>query len=261
MKNNEKLILERNANGVVQLILNRPEVKNAFDDELIEQLKSTLKSLVKEPVRLLKIQGSGDHFSAGADLNWMQKAQKLRLKDNYKDALKLGKLLRYLAHFPAPVMAVVKGSAYGGALGMIAASDIVVATQSSQFCFSEVKLGLMPATISPYIIRAIGARQAQRYFLTAEQFNAEQAQHMGLVHEIISDTDLEAKVNQLTQQLMQGGPLAQKEIKKLIREIRYKKLGDQLVALTSKRIADIRITDEAKEGLSAFFDKRHPKWR
>ena len=157
-------------------------------------------------------------------------------------------------------MAVVKGSAYGGALGIIAASDIVVAAQSTQFCFSEVKLGLIPGTISPYVVRAIGPRQAQRYFLTAEAFNADEARRIGLVHEVFSDAELESKAEEMTQQLIQGGSVAQREVKKLIRDIRYKKLDDQLVALTAKRIADIRITDEAKEGLAAFFDKRRPEW-
>lgn len=260
MNNNDKLLVEQTTNGVVKLILNRPDVKNAFDADLITQFKDTLKLLKKKPVRLLQIRANGDHFSAGADLKWMEKAQQLRLKENYKDVLQLGKLLKAIAHFPAPVMSVVKGVAYGGAQGIIAASDISVASLTSQFCFSEVKLGLIPGAISPYVVRALGARQAQRYFLTAEVFDANEAKRIGLVHDVFADDDLETEVSTLTERLIKGGPAAQKEVKRLIRDIRYRKLDDQLIGLTAKRIADIRITDEAKEGLSAFFEKRRPDW-
>ena len=209
----------------------------------------------------MQLRGNGDYFSAGADLSWMQKAQSLDKKDNYCDTLKLAKLLHKFSTFPAPVIAVINGPAYGGALGMIAASDIVFANQSSLFCFSEVKLGLIPAIISPYIIAAIGARQAQRYFLTAETFHSDQAKALGLVHNIFPHDELEDAVTDITQKLLGSGPQALIEVKKLITEINHRELNDHLVEFTAKKIADIRVADEAKEGLDAFFNKRKPEWR
>lgn len=258
---NKKLIVEHDDNGVVRLILNRPEVKNALDEELISLLGNTLEALESKHVQVLQLRGTGDYFSAGADLSWMQKAQSLDEKDNYYDALKLAKFLHKLSAFPASVVAVINGPAYGGALGMIAASDIVVASESSKFCFSEVKLGLIPAVISPYVIAAIGARQAQRYFLTAETFNSDQAKALGLIHDIFSDDKLEDAVTDITQKLLKSGPQALIEVKKLIQEVHHRELSDHLVEFTAQKIAAIRVSDEAKEGLNAFFNKRKPEWR
>ena len=260
MNNNKKLIIEHDSNGVVRLVLNRPEVKNAFDEELITLLNNALKALKNEDVRVLQLRAAGDHFSAGADLAWMKKAQTLRLKDNYKDALKLAKLLKRLYCFPAPVISVITGAAYGGASGLIAASDLAFASDSSHFCFSEVRLGLIPSVISPYVIRAIGERQARRYFLTAEVFKADLAKTLGLIHDVYSKDQLEPAVQEVTEQLLGCGPKAQRNAKKLIREISNKALDDEVMALTAKRIADIRVTAEAKEGLTAFFEKRRPEW-
>lgn len=259
--NNEKLIIQRDDNGVVKLILNRPNARNALDKDLINQLSDTLETLQKENIRVLQLRANGDHFSAGADLTWMQKAQNLSLEENYDDALNLAKMLKSIYYFHAPVITVVKGLAYGGALGIIAASDIVIASESSKFCFSEVRLGLIPAVISPYIVRAIGANQTQKFFLTAEVFNANQGKNMGLLHDICSIETMEKTVLEVTKNILASAPKAQNEVKKLIRDITNQNIDDQLVRITAKRIADIRITNEAKEGLAAFLEKRDPEWR
>ncbi|WP_263322334.1 enoyl-CoA hydratase-related protein [Endozoicomonas sp. Mp262] len=259
--NNDKLIVEHDGNGVVKLILNRQEVNNALDSELINQLNNTLKSLKNDDTRVIQIRSNGKHFSAGADLNWMKQARFLGRKENYKDAMKLAKLLKRIDRFPAPVITVVQGAAYGGALGLIAASDITLASDSSCFCFSEVRLGLIPAVISPYVLNTMGVRQAKRYFLTGEVMSAEKARELGFAHEIYPLDQLEERVKQVTEFLLMNGPEAQKQAKKLIREIKGKPVDDDLMGLTAKRIADIRVSDEAQEGLEAFLEKRPPGWR
>ncbi len=256
----KKLLTDNPRQGVVRLTLNRPNVNNALDEALISELDYALQTLERKEVRVLALRACGNHFSAGADIGWMQKAQTLTLKDNYNDALKLARLLKRLSQFPAPVITAVQGAAYGGALGLIAASDITVAADNSRFCFSEVKLGLEPSVISPYVIRAMGARQAQRYFLTAEVFGAAQANALGLVHEICDPEALDKHVDALITHLLKGGPSAHNNVKKMMREVTNRPFSDELMVLTAKRIADIRITEEAREGLSAFFDKRKPEW-
>ncbi|WP_330925382.1 enoyl-CoA hydratase-related protein [Candidatus Sororendozoicomonas aggregata] len=256
----KKLLVNRASHGVVELTLNRPKVNNALDEALISELDHTLQALVREDARVLILRARGNHFSAGADIGWMQKAQTLTQQENYQDALKLASFLKRLSRFPAPVITAVQGAAYGGALGLIAASDITVAADNSRFCFSEVKLGLIPSVISPYVISAMGARQARRYFLTAEVFDATEANALGLVHQICDLDGLNHHVDTLVSHLLKGGPVAHNNVKKMMGEVTRQPFSDELMALTAKRIAAIRITEEATEGLGAFFDKRKPKW-
>lgn len=260
--NRDALIIERDDRGVVSLTLNRPETRNALDESLIRLFSQTLKSLKDDRrVRVVQIRGMGRHFSAGADLEWMRQAHHLGRKENYQDAMRLARLLKGIDSFPVPVITVVQGAAYGGALGLVAASDITLAADSSCFCFSEVRLGLIPAVISPYVIQAMGLRQARRYLLSAEQMSAGQALRLGLIHDYYPLEQLEEQVRLLTDSLLQAGPVAQKEAKSLLREVAGRMIDDDLMGLTAQRIGDIRVSDEAREGLAAFLEKRPPGWR
>ena len=196
--NNNNLIIEHQPQGVVSLTINRPEVGNAFDDELIKALLNALTDLEQSDTRLLILKSAGKHFSTGADLNWMQHARHLTREENLADARQLAELMRRLDQFPAPTLALVQGAAYGGALGLIAACDMVICADNARFCLSEVKIGLVPATISPYVVGVIGARQARRYFLSAEVINAQQALSMELVHELCPENALINKAEAFT---------------------------------------------------------------
>ena len=259
--NNDKLIVETHQSGLASLTLNRPDVGNALDKDLIHQLVNALKALAPEKVRLLVIKSSGRHFSTGADLNWMKESKDLSRKENHQDARPLAELLYRLDNFPAPTLSMIQGAAYGGALGLIAASDIALAANTSRFSFSETKIGLIPAVISPYIIAAIGARQARRFFLTAEVFTSQQAWQMGLVHEHCPDNQLEDKAASLCKQILANSPQALTASKKLIADVRHRPIDVELVEQTCRRIADLRVSNEAQEGLSAFLEKREPTWR
>lgn len=265
------VLCEIDANGIATLILNRVGKKNVFDDSMIESLIHYIDTLAAIPtIRCLLLRANGTHFSAGADLHWMQSMAVKSVKENHQDAQQLAHLMQTLDTFPHPTIAVVQGCAFGGALGLICCCDIVIAQSDSQFCLSEVKLGLIPATIGPYVCRAIGVRYARRYMLTAERIDANKAQHIGLIH-LIVDTEAKAKANakeyrleqqitQLTQAILNNSPAALQQAKTLCHTCENQPIDKKLIKYTSHLIADIRVSEQGQEGLSAFFDKRQPSW-
>lgn len=245
--------------AVARLTLNRPELHNAFDDRMIAELLQALHSVANNSeVRLLVLTSNGNNFSAGADLGWMRSMAAKNYADNYADAEQLSLLMQHLDELPLPTIALVRGAAFGGAVGLVACCDIALAESSASFCLSEVKIGLIPAVISPYVMRAIGHRQARRYMLSAERFNAASALAMGLVHEL-SD-DLEQRLAQLQQQLLSNSPAALAAAKNLILAIDQQPLNTATREHTIKEIAQIRVSAEGQEGLNAFLQKRTPAW-
>ena len=247
--------------GVARLTLKRPEVHNAFNDEFIAELTAALKRLEGDPkVRAVLLAAEGKSFSAGADLNWMKRMAGYSEEENRADARGLAGLMRTLNDLAKPTIALVQGAAYGGGVGLVACCDIAIATTRAGFCLSEVKLGLIPAVISPYVIAAIGARAARRYFVTAERFDAEAALRLGLVQEVVAPEELEAAGRRVLDALLAGGPEAQADAKRLVRDIAGRPIDDALVEETAKRIAEVRVGDEAREGVSAFLEKRPPAW-
>ena len=246
--------------GIVTL--NNPEKHNAFDDVLITDLTAALRTLdANENVRVVTLSAVGKSFSAGADLNWMKRMSSYSEEENLRDAMALGELMRTLHELSKPTIARVQGATYGGGVGLVACCDIAVGTHNAAFSLSEVKLGLIPAVISPYVIAAIGERAAHRYFLTAERFDAAEGFRLGLLHELVaSDDDMDEKINDICDALMQGGPLAHFEAKALISAVSNRPIDDAVIADTAKRIARVRASAEGKEGLSAFLDKRKSRW-
>lgn len=258
----ESLLLQAFLPGVWELVLNRPGRHNAFDDKLIDAMSSKLEQAARQPgLRLLVLRASGRHFSAGADLAWMRRAASLSEAANLADAQALARLLWRLDHFPHPTLALVQGAAYGGALGLIACCDLAVAAADARFCLSEVRLGLIPATIAPYVLRALGARQARRYMLTAELIPAREAERLGLVHLVAAPGQpLDEAAAPLIEALKRNGPAAQGAAKQLINDYAGRPVDEALLLDSARRIARIRVTSEAREGLAAFLDKRPPAW-
>lgn len=247
--------------GVATLWMNRPEVHNAFNARVIEELTAALLRMDAHPeVWVVVLAGRGKSFSAGADLNWMKAAGEATEEANLADARKLAGMMRTLAELSKPTIARVQGAALGGGMGLASACDICVGSDKAVFATSEVRLGLIPSAISPYVIRAIGERQAHRYFLTAERIGAQRALEIGLMHELASGEELDAKVLEVAQALLAGGPQAQAEAKSLIRAVANLPVTDDLTEDTARRIARLRATDEAKEGLAAFLEKRPAAW-
>jgi len=248
--------------GVARLTLNRPEVHNAFDDALIGELSASLERLRKDPkVRIVVIAATGKSFSAGADLNWMRRTAEYSFEENLADAEGLAGLLRTLNELPKPTVALVQGAAYGGGVGLVAACDIVAATERAVFCLSEVKLGLIASVISPYVRAAIGETWARRYTMTAEPFSAEKACAIGLVHDVVADDNaLEAMGEHLIGLLLHNGPAAMAGVKDLIGYLRGRGIGDEVIGETAERIARVRASDEGREGVNAFLEKRRPSW-
>ncbi|PWV60172.1 enoyl-CoA hydratase/isomerase family protein [Plasticicumulans acidivorans] len=247
--------------GVATVTLNRPQLHNAFDDALIESLTATLRALEADAaVRVVVLAANGKSFSAGADLNWMRRMADYSEAQNLDDARGLGELMRTLNGLAKPTLARVQGAAYGGGVGLVACCDIVIAATSASFCLSEVKLGLIPAVISPYVVNAIGERQARRYFVSAERFDAATAQRLGLVHEVVEPQALDARVEELLATLAQNGPAAMVAAKRLAQDVARGPLDAALIEDTAQRIAAIRASAEGREGLSAFLGKRQPDW-
>ncbi|MFB9885327.1 enoyl-CoA hydratase/isomerase family protein [Balneatrix alpica] len=256
------LLQQLDSRGVLTLTLNRPEKRNAFDDALIAELILALETAAEnQAVRLVVLTSSGDHFSAGADLNWMKRMASYSHAQNLADAKELARLMDTLYHLPKPTLGLVKGAAYGGAVGLAACCDLVLAADNASFCLSEVKIGLIPAVISPYVIKAMGERQARRYFLTAEVINATQAVQLGLAHQLVALEELPHYSEQMIQQLLNNSPAALTAAKALIYAVSGQPLSTELNADTSARIADIRVSAEGQEGLNAFLEKRLPAWR
>ena len=245
------------------LVLNRPQVHNAFDDTLIVETTAALESLAADStLRVLILTGAGPTFSAGADLNWMRGMARASEQDNRDDALRLARLLRTLAFFPRPTLARVNGSAYGGGVGLIACCDIALGVEGAKFALSEVKLGLVPATIAPYVVQAIGPRQARRLFVSAEIFDAAEAARIGLLHQCVAPDQLDEAVDRQLHFLAKGGPVAQHEAKQLALRSAGMTMESamRIDAEIAALIARLRVSAEGQHGLSAFLDKRAPTW-
>lgn len=241
--------------------MNRPDRHNAFNAQVIAELTEAFETLgVDDRVRVVVLAGRGKSFSAGADLNWMKAAGEASFDDNLADARKLADMLRTLAQMPKPTIARVQGAALGGGMGLAAACDICIASTDASFAASEVRFGLIPSTIGPYVLRAIGPRQASRYFLNAERIDAATANAIGLAHEVTAPDDVDRAVAAQTKLLLAGGPLAQGEAKALIQDFASKEIDSSLGEESARRIAALRSGGEAREGLSAFLEKRPPSW-
>ncbi|HYY62899.1 MAG TPA: enoyl-CoA hydratase/isomerase family protein [Burkholderiales bacterium] len=244
-----------------RVTLNRPEVRNAFDDAQIAALAKTFAELDADPsVRVVVLAGNGPAFCAGADLNWMKRMAGYSYDENVRDARALADMLATLDRLDKPTIARVHGPAFAGGTGLVAACDIAVGTPAAKFCFSEAKLGLSPATISPYVLRAIGPRAASRYFLTAEVFDAAEALRIGLLSAVVPAAELDAFIGSLLEHLLAGGAAAHARIKDLVRDIAGRPIDDATKADTARRIAEIRASPEGKEGIASFLEKRKPKW-
>jgi methylglutaconyl-CoA hydratase len=255
------LAIERQ--GPIGLItMTRAERHNAFDDVLIAELTEALRSMEAEDgIRLVVLSGAGKSFSAGADLNWMKRMAGFSKDENERDAMGLGALMRTLAHLRKPTIARVHGAAYGGGVGLVACCDVAVASQAATFSFSEARLGLIPAVISPYVIAAIGERAARRYFLSAERFDAAEAWRLGLVQELAtSEGDLDEKIGGIVDAMLACGPVAQREAKELIRAVANRPVMSELIQDTAERIARVRASPEGREGVAAFLEKRRASW-
>ena len=247
--------------GVARVTLNRPDVRNAFDDELIKKLSRTFEDLGKDPaVRVMILAGNGPAFCAGADLNWMKRMAGYGYDENLADARALAEMLATLDRLPKPTIARVHGPVFAGGTGLVAACDIAVGTPEAKFCLSEAKLGLSPATISPYVMRAMGEREARRYFLTAEVFEAAEALRIGMLSILVKPDELDSTIDGLLKHLMAGGPEAHAKIKALIRAVAGRKPDDALVEETAKHIAEIRGSPEGREGIASFLEKRKAAW-
>ena len=250
------------ARGVATVTLDRPDKHNAFDDEVICALKDQFVELAADrTVRVVILASTGKSFSAGADLNWMRRMAEYDFGYNMRDAEQLAAMLKALADLPQPTIARVQGAAYGGAVGLVSCCDIAIAGERASFCLSEVKIGLVPATISPYVIRAIGERAARRYFVTAERFDAARAADLGLVSEVVSQDTLDSKVDELVDAILGNGPEAVLAAKDLVQSIAGQTIDAELIEDTCARIAHIRVSTEGQEGLGAFLNKRKPNWQ
>lgn len=248
-------------NGVGLVALNRPAVHNAFNETLIAELTAVLQAMATDDsVRIVVLLGRGESFCAGADLNWMKKMAAFGAAENLADARALARMLSTLDRLEKPTVASVHGSAFGGGVGLIACCDIAIAAQEATFALSEAKLGLIPATISPYVIEAIGPRQARRLFLTAERITAAEAYRLGLVHDLAPAAELENRVNDLLGMLLLAGPNAQRECKALIRSVAHRPIDDGVIANTVEQIAAVRASPEGREGVAAFLGKRTAAW-
>ncbi|MEM1138715.1 MAG: enoyl-CoA hydratase/isomerase family protein [Pseudomonadota bacterium] len=254
-------LVDKQGDGTTRLTLNRPDIHNAFDDALIAALTETLADLAADPsVRVLVLTGAGKSFSAGADLGWMRRMAEADEETNRLDALALAGLMHRLNDFPKPTVALVNGAAIGGGVGLVACCDIAIASASAVFALSEVRLGLMPAAISPFVLAAIGERAARRYFLTAERFDAGEAKRIGLVHDTAPADALEAAGAQVVHGLLKAGPNALAACKTLIHDMGNAPIDRSTLEETAKRIAALRASPEGREGIGAFLEKRSPAW-
>ena len=255
-------VQEIDQRGTARITLTRAEVHNAFNEALIAELSAALDGMDQDPrVRVVVLAAQGPSFSAGADLNWMKAMAGYSRAENVEDARRLARLMRTLNGLSKPTLALVQGPAYGGGVGLVACCDVVVAVEEAKFCLSEVKLGLVPAVISPYVVATIGEAAARRYFLTAEAFSAWEAQRLGLVHEVVERGDLERRGRQIVDALLQGGPTAQRAAKDLVFAVAGRRVDETLIEETAGRIAELRASEEGREGIAAFLEKRRPAWR
>jgi methylglutaconyl-CoA hydratase len=255
------MLLVEKKDGIARVTLNRPELRNAFDDVLISRLHECFVDIENDKsIRVMVLAGNGPAFCAGADLHWMKRMASYSYEQNLADAQGLAGMLAALDRLPKPTIARVHGPAFAGGTGLVAACDIAVGTPETKFCFSEAKLGLVPSTIGPHVMRAIGERAARRYFLTAEVFDAAEAQRIGLLSALVSLGELDPFIEKLASDLLAGGPEAHRKIKQLIRSIANRPLDDALIADTAKSIAEVRGSPEGREGIASFLEKRKPAW-
>ena len=254
--------LQIDVTGLVATVtLNRPEVRNAFNDEVIAELTQAFTDLgATADVRCIVLAANGTAFCAGADLNWMRRMADYTHAQNLADAGQLAAMLAAIYACPKPTIAKIQGDVYAGGTGLVAACDMAVSSNAANYCLSETRLGLIPATISPYVIRAMGARAAHRYFLTAERFDAAEALRIGFVHEVVAPEALDAKVAQLCQTLTSAGPVAVRLCKKLVQDVAGQEITAELVRMTVASIADVRVSPEGREGVQSFLQKRKPNW-
>ncbi|MCE4557303.1 enoyl-CoA hydratase/isomerase family protein [Pelomonas cellulosilytica] len=246
---------------IARVTLNRPEVRNAFNEALIAELTATFTRLGQRPeLRAIVLAAEGKAFCAGADLNWMQAMAGYSWTENHADATRLADMLWAIYNCPVPVLARVQGDAYAGGVGLVACADIVVAADTAGFCLSEAKLGLLPATIGPYVVKALGEQASRRYFVTAERFSAAEAHRLGLVHEIVTADALDAKVGELLTAITANGPAAVRACKRLVKDVAGRDITPALRDDTARRIADIRASDEGRDGVQSFLSKARPSW-
>ncbi len=258
---NKNIIVETKSNGVATITMNRPDLHNAFDDVVIEELTNAIIEINKNhDVRILVLKAAGKSFSAGADLNWMKRMADYDWHENYLDSLKLAGLMQTLYECEKTTVAIVQGASFGGGVGLVACCDVVLASEKALFCLSEVKLGLIPSVISPYVVKAIGERNSKRFFATAEKFDAEEAKAIQLVHKIYPHDELEELSQDYISKVLANGPIAMYHSKKLVNYVNNKEVTEELVLETAQRIADIRSSIEGKEGVSAFLEKRPANW-
>lgn len=258
---NYQTVLLTKEKSIACITLNRPDVHNAINDVLIKELSDILDKLAQDnSIRVVLLTGNGKSFCAGADIQWMQRTADFNEMDNIKDANTLAELMQRLYFLNKPTIALVNGAAIGGGVGLAACCDIAIAVDTAKFCLSEVKIGLIPSVISPFVIAAMGKRQAQRYFLTAETFDAIQAQQMQLIHHICTAENLAAEGLRFTNLLINNGPVAVAEAKKLIQDVTYQSIDNTLMTQTAKSIARLRTSAEGREGIQAFLNKRSPNW-
>lgn len=247
--------------SVLTLMLSRPDVRNAFNDEVILELTQAFQDAAgRADVRAVVLAAVGPAFCAGADLNWMRRMADYTRAENLADAGALAEMLRVMYECQKPTVARVQGDVFAGGMGLVAACDMAVSVDTATYCLSEVKLGLIPATISPYVIRAMGARAAHRYFLTGERFSAAEAHRIGFVHEVVPAEQLDAKVDELVQALISASPNAMRTCKTLVQDVAGSDIDASLVARTVEGIADIRTSTEGREGVQSFLQKRKPNW-
>jgi methylglutaconyl-CoA hydratase len=241
--------------------LNRPDVRNAFNETTIAEITQAFRELGADAdLRAIVLAANGPAFCAGADLNWMKKMAGYTHAENHADALQLAEMLRTIYLCPKPVVAKVQGDCYAGGMGLVAACDIIVAADEVNFCLSEVKLGLIPATISPYVIKAMGENASRRYFLTAERFGAREALRIGFAHDVVAGDALDFKVGEIVKALVNNSPNAVRQAKVLVREVVGQTVNDALLADTAERIAQIRASEQGREGVASFLEKRKPSW-
>lgn len=247
--------------GIATMTLARPARRNAFDDAMIADMHDHFRALASDrSIRALVLEGSGGHFSAGADLHWMQRMAAYDVTENLADAEALASMLHALYQLPFPTLAVIEGSAFGGAVGLIACCDMAIATDNAVFALSEVKIGLVPATISPYVVAAIGARACGRLFLTGERFNADYARQIGLISDTAPASELPTTKQRVLDEIMRAGPHAVRAAKALLRDVAGRDIDDKLIKDTCQRIANIRVSAEGQAGLRAFLSKQPPPW-
>jgi len=261
MSQTPSVISDIDGRGVATVTLNRPTIHNAFDDLLIAELITIFDRIGKDAdVRLIVLRGAGKSFSAGADLNWMRRMADYSDQENLDDARAVATLMASIAFCPKPVLARVHGTAMGGGVGLVSACDIAIGTSDTRFALSEVRLGVIPATIGPYVVRAIGERQAARYMISGERFDADEACRIGLLHQVVPPDQLDDTVNHMVEELLQNSPNAMLEAKSLIAAISNRPVDSEVREDTAQRIARVRASGEGKEGLTAFLTKRRPTW-